>query len=319
MQLTGHVGPTIWTGRTRVPDRPAPRRRRYWLRVALCVFATGVAAAEPGSRYPDQPANTMQTGTASSDGFAIYYEIEGTGPPMVLVHGWGSDTGHGWRDTGWIEVLAPHRTVVSIDVRGHGRSSKPYDGAAYTYAAMSRDVIAVMDSLEIERADYLGYSMGAFMGAWLAGHHGDRFASMVLGGIGDETEASAAASDTIARALREPDPRAISDPLGQAYRAYAQANPLNDLEALAVSALVMWPDGQPRRLGGEGLARVDFPVLIVNGELDHPYVDSADLLAAAIPGARQVTLPGADHLTAITDPGFKAVVVAHLAGPGAGS
>ncbi len=285
--------------------------------MSAAMSATAAGAALAADRALNE--RLVQTGTASSDGFDIYYEIEGAGPPMLLVHGWGSDTGHGWRDSGWIEALAAHRTVVSLDVRGHGRSSKPHDPAAYTYAAMSRDVIAVMDHLDIRRADYLGYSMGAFMGAWLAGHHGDRFSAMVLGGIGDETEASAAASIAIARALRAPDARDIDDPLGRAYRAYADSNPHNDLEALAVSALVMWPDGQPRRLGGRGLADVDFPVLIVNGENDHPYVDSADRLAAAIPGARHLTLTGADHVTAVSHPEFKAIVVASLAGRAPGS
>jgi pimeloyl-ACP methyl ester carboxylesterase len=257
----------------------------------------------------------VQTGIARSDGNDIHFEVEGQGPPMVLVHGWGSDTEHGWRDTGWIDVLQPHRTLISIDVRGHGRSSKPHEPSAYTYAAMSRDVIAVLDHLDVDEADYLGYSMGAFMGAWLAGHKSDRFSSMILGGIGNETDQSAAVAQLIARALREPNAADVSDALGRAYRAYAQANPNNDLEALAVSALVMWPDGYPLRLGGKGLAEVDIPVLIVNGEFDHPYVDSADHLAEAIPGARHARIAGSDHLTAVTHPEFKALVEAFLLDP----
>jgi pimeloyl-ACP methyl ester carboxylesterase len=108
--------------------------------------------------------------------------------------------------------------------------------------------------------------------------------------------------------LRAPDPSRITDPLGVGYRMYAAADPDNDLEALAISALQMWPEGYPLKLGGEGLGRVRIPVLIVNGSEDHPYVDSDELLADAIPGAQLVTLPGADHLGAVMHPGFKDAV-----------
>jgi pimeloyl-ACP methyl ester carboxylesterase len=256
--------------------------------------------------------NELRGKFVDSDDIPIYYERFGTGTPMVLVHGWGSDTKGGWVDTGWIEALKNHRSLISIDVRGHGKSGKPHKAEVYSYAAMSRDVLAVMDDLEIEKADYIGYSMGAFMGAWLLGHHSERFTSMILGGIGDETEESAKACVAIAEALRAPDAASISTVLGRAYRAYAEANPNNDLESLAYSALQMWPEGYPLILGGGGLSEADIPVLIVNGENDHPYVDSADAFAEAIPHARHVKIPDADHLSAVPDPRFKKIVVDFL-------
>ena len=66
---------------------------------------------------------------------------------------------------------------------------------------------------------------------------------MVLGGIGDETEESAAVCHLIAASLRADDPSEIADPVGRAYRRYVDADPTNDREALAVAALQMWPDG----------------------------------------------------------------------------
>ncbi len=173
-------------------------------------------------------------------------------------------------------------------------------------------MLAVLDTLDIQTCDFMGYSMGAFIGAWLLGQHSDRFTSMILGGIGDETEASAAAGLAIAAALRAPSITDVSDPTGKAVRGFVDANPTSDLEALAFSAEAMWPDGYPLKLIGDNPARAHLPVLIVNGSEDHPYVDSADRMVSALPNAEHVQLPGADHLSAVTDPRFKTLVVDFL-------
>ena len=244
----------------------------------------------------------------------IHYETFGAGRPIVLVHGWGTDLRHNWVETGWVDALRPIRRVVALDCRGHGRSEKPREQAAYGYRAMSRDVLRVMDTLGITTADFIGYSMGAFMGACLLGDDPKRFTSMVLGGIGDETPKSSAACVAIAAGLRASDPDAITDPLGRAARAYAESNPDNDLEVLALSALQMWPEGYPRTLAGPGLAAIDVPVLVVNGEDDQPYVRSDERLVAAIPGARLVRIAGANHASAVADPRFRNAVLEFLSG-----
>ncbi len=242
----------------------------------------------------------------------IHYEVLGEGHPLVLVHGWGADSRRNWVDLGWVEVLAPVRRLILMDSRGHGRSEPAASVSDYGYAAMGDDVLQVLDELRIDRADLFGYSMGAFIGVALLGHHADRFSSMVLGGIGDETEESAARCELIAASLRAEDAAAIDDPVGRAYRRYVDADPSNDREALAMAALGMWPDGYPLALGGEGLADVDIPVLLVDGADDHPYVDTVERLAAAIPGAELEVVAGTDHHTIVGDPRFKARVVQFL-------
>ena len=247
-----------------------------------------------------------------SDGLTIHYQYWGEGHPLLLVHGWGSDTTGNWVDTGWVEALAPHRRVIGLDCRGHGKSSKPHDQERYSYRAMSNDVIALMNHLDIESADYFGYSMGAFMGASLLGTHAGRFSGFVLGGIGNETDESAGMCTTIAAALRAHSIDDIAGPVGRAYRRFVSANPDNDLEALALSALQMWPEGYPLTLGGTSINRASRPVLIVNGSHDLPYVASSDALAAAIPCTSAREIPCADHLSAVTHPDFKRIVLAFL-------
>ena len=242
----------------------------------------------------------------------IHHEVHGSGDPVVLVHGWGTDARRNWVDTGWVDALAPSRRVVLLDVRGHGRSEKPRAAGSYRYRAMSEDVLQVMDELGLATVDYVGYSMGSFMGVALLGSHPHRFRSMVLGGIGEETSESAAVCVVVAAALRASDVAEIRDPVGRAYRAYVDALPGNDREALARSALEMWPDGHPLVLGGPALAEVDVPVLIVNGADDHPYVDTAPRLARALRRAELRTLPGADHVTAVSHPELLASAIDFL-------
>jgi pimeloyl-ACP methyl ester carboxylesterase len=269
---------------------------------------------EETSAKPSAPI-AQPTGFVDSDGFKIYYETFGTGDPIVLVHGWGSSLNGNWVRTGWVETLKATRRVVALDVRGHGESDKPRDQAVYGYARMSRDVLRVMDHLGIAKADFLGYSMGSFMGASLLGHARERFTSMILGGIGDETDDSLAVLPKIVAGLRAKDPTRITDPVGLAYRAFADSDPRNDLEALALSALQMWPEGFPLQLGGPGLADVNVPILIVDGANDHPYVDTVHKMVDAIPGVRLAVIPDRDHLGVVSDPRFKEHVLAFLGDP----
>ena len=167
--------------------------RRQSLRLALAAgvgVVGGCGVATRNKLDPRPPAEPK--GFVESDGLKIYYESEGEGRAIVVVHGWGSSLQGNWVDTGWVEALRPMRRVVALDVRGHGASDKPRDQAVYSYAKMSHDVLAVMDHLGLETADYLGYSMGACMGASLLGQAPARFGKMILGGIGDETDESLA-------------------------------------------------------------------------------------------------------------------------------
>lgn len=265
-----------------------------------------------------EPARTTVAPHDGASGFArsgdlrIHYEVHGEGAPLILVHGWSGSIALNWQLPGWIDALRSEGQVIAIDIRGHGDSDKPHDPEAYGYAAMSEDVIAVMDHLGIARADFVGYSLGAFVGAYLLGHELDRLTSAVLMGIGDEDEESLAMAPRIAAALRAASPTEIQDPEAAAYRAIVDLDPRNDREALAVAALAMWPEGFPIELGGAGLADVDIPVLILNGSEDIPYARTDDALAAAIPGSRLVEIPGADHLGVVTDVRFRDEVLSFL-------
>lgn len=285
-------------------------RRLFALLLGL-VVSTGCG---DGS-MPPTTASIEADGFFESDGLQIHYRSFGRneGVPLILVHGWGVGLEFNWVVPGWVDFLQEDRHVIAIDVRGHGDSDKPHRQELYSYRTMARDVLNLMDHFGIERADLMGYSLGSFSGTYLLGHHTERFRSMILGGIGDETDASIATAPVIAAALRAERAEDVTDPIGRGWRDFVDLDPRNDREALALAALQMWPEGFPRDLGGPGLGRVNIPVLIVNGTEDVPYVETDQDLAAAIPGARLVTLPGQDHLGAVFDPSFKEAVQSFLA------
>ncbi len=245
-----------------------------------------------------------------SDGIPIYYEVFGTGEPILLLHGWSSSILYNWNYTGWINKLLPHRKVIAVDIRGHGNSGKPHIKEVYSYKLMARDALKVMDHLKIQKADFLGYSLGAQCGAYLLGHYTGRFNALALLGIGDETDESLAELPAIVQALRADLYRQIL-PEGLFWRMAADLDPRNDREALALAALQMRPEGYPALLGGPGLARVDIPVVLINGSNDY-YSGTVQNLASVIPGAQVVEIPNADHMSIAYDQRFKRKVIEFL-------
>lgn len=262
------------------------------------------SAASGRSGGPSGSA-AVASGFADAGDLRIFYEVWGAGEPVVLVHGWSLSVQTGWGDTGWIDELASDHQVVALDVRGHGNSDKPHDQGLYSYALMAGDVLAVMNTLGVDEADYVGYSLGGFVGAHLLGHHPERFRSAVLMGTGDEPPDTASSAGRVADALRAPDPATLDDDVAF-WRAAAQMDPRNDLEALALCALETFPVRFPAEVGGANLGEFDRPVLVVNGELDHLDAMAEHGLVATIPGATYAEVAGADHLGVLFDPQFKA-------------
>lgn len=131
------------------------------------------------------------------DGIGIEYAVFGVGPPMVLVHGFGSNLRQNWVDTGWTGTLPPLRQVIAIDLRGHGRSDRPGEAAAFSGEAMCGDVIAVLDSLAVQRADVFGYSLGGGIALRLLAMYPERFDRAIIGGIGERNDERLQALDGI--------------------------------------------------------------------------------------------------------------------------
>lgn len=246
-----------------------------------------------------------------SDGVEIAYQVEGGGPPIVLVHGFAASISMNWKVTGWLKALTgAGRRIVALDCRGHGRSGKPHDPDAYGGDRMPADVIRLMDHLDLERADLMGYSMGGLISTYLLAHHPERFSSVVLAGIGSGAISRQRFDPgKVADALTASESGSIDNEVGRAFRTFAEQAG-NDLVAL--SAIM-----RSRRalVTPEELARVEKPVLVVVGEKDDLVGDPRPL-ADAIPGSRLVLIPDRDHLTAVPDRRYKQAVLGFLSESG---
>jgi pimeloyl-ACP methyl ester carboxylesterase len=243
----------------------------------------------------EHPATASFT---ASDGTEIVYDTWGggrPGVPIVLHHGFAASAEANWTGPGVTgKLLALGRPIVALDARGHGRSDKPHDPAAYAGGAMVGDVRTLIDHLGIASIDLVGYSMGAHVSLGVATEE-NRLRSVVLGGIGGATVTGAPFDRSeVADGLVAEDPRTITDVRARGFRRFADSTNA-DRHALAA---VMRAD----RLPPTGLDRITVPCLVVVGREDDLAADVQGLVDA-VPRATLVTVPG-DHLGAVGEPAF---------------
>jgi pimeloyl-ACP methyl ester carboxylesterase len=236
----------------------------------------------------------------------IAYLDSGEGEPIVLVHGFASTKEVNWVHPGWVGTLTrAGRRVIALDDRGHGQSAKLYDPAAYDTTLMADDVRALLDYLAIEKADVMGYSMGARITAFLARAHPKRVRCAILGGLGLRLVDGVGLPDSIAAALEAPSLDAVQDPTGRMFRAFAEQTK-SDLTALAACIR-----GSRQVMTRDDAARIGVPMLIAVGTKDQ-IAGSPHDLAALIPGAQAFDIPGRDHMLAVGDRVFKERVLVFL-------
>lgn len=245
----------------------------------------------------------------SSDGVEIAYLDEGSGVPVLLIHGFASNVATNWIDTGWVNTLTDGGyRVIAYDNRGHGHSAKLYDLEAYGAPIMAEDARRLLDHLGIESAHVIGYSMGARIAAFLAIAHPRRVKSLVFGGLGVNMVRGVAGTGPVAHALEAASIDDVTNATARTFRTFAEQTK-SDLKALAACIR-----SSRAPITAEALATLSCPVLVVVGERD-VIGGSPQGLAALIPGARAVALPGRDHMKAVGDRGFKQAVLDFLAEP----
>lgn len=228
------------------------------------------------------------------------------GEPVLLIHGFASTHAVNWVFPQWVKTLTEAgRRVIAFDNRGHGRSQKFYDPAAYALPEMAGDALLLLDHLEIERADVMGYSLGGRIAVFLAKAHGSRVRSMILGGVGHNLAGRPALSFSVAAAMEAPSLADVTGPKERMFRSFAEAT-RSDLKALAACAR-----GARGILTGAELAQIDLPVLIAAGTKDEIAGDPHEL-AVMFPQARVAEIPGRDHNRAVGDKVYKESVLDFL-------
>lgn len=239
----------------------------------------------------------------SSNDIRIHYTDEGEGTPVVLLHGFAVNADLNWRIPDVTERLADQFRVISMDLRGHGLSSKPHDPDKYGIE-MVEDVIRLLDHLKIDKAWVAGYSLGGFIALKLAVLHPDRLFGVAPCGAGWEQPKQGrflAALDRFADKLEKDEsigPLAAEiDPErpkpGFIHRLWVNlmTGYFNDKQAL-IAMIRAIPE---LAITKEELSGVSIPVLAVVGENDLLSV-GAKAMEGVLPDLRLVVVPRADHM-----------------------
>lgn len=226
--------------------------------------------------------------------------------PVVLVHGWGGSYAATWRSSGFADLLEDAgRTVIGVDLLGHGSAPKPHEPDAYADLTTR-----ILESAPETPCDYVGFSLGAITLVQMAIDHPERFHRLVLAGIGRNVleDDGATGHLAIVQALegglnkdgdldRDNDPE--QNPMNNIARLFVQYadQPGNDRQALTA---IMKRSRKP--FTPEQLARITCPVLIVIGDQD--FAGPGEPLAELLPHAQLVTLRRVDHFATTENFGF---------------
>jgi len=233
---------------------------------------------------------------ADINGLKMYYEIHGTGDPVVLLHGAMSAIPTSFGPL--VDALARTRQVIAVEQQGHGRTADI--DREITPAALAGDVAALLDHLGVDRAHVLGHSMGAAVALELAVGHPSRVRSTV-------PISAAVRPDGMHEDLTDPSRHATSTRMPSAQdfadmqEAYQRLSPHPEhfnqfLATLSASNadLKGWSDEQ--------LAGITAPTLLVMGDHDFVTIEHGALMKQLIPGSHLAVLPNTTHMAATRRP-----------------
>ena len=276
--------------------------RGFWLASLVALVTWPALANERWETLPPTPAPiaTDRGGQVQVNGISIHYAISGHGSPVIFLHGGLANIDY-WGNQ--VPAVAAHHTVILMDSRGHGRSTR--DVRPYGYDLMADDVIALMDALKIPKADIVGWSDGGILGLDLAMRHKDRIgkvfafaANTVTSGVKDGVEKNPTFAAYIERAGRE-------------YRTLS-ATP-DDYDGFVEQISRMWAE-QPNWSDAQ-LRDIDTPVLVVDGDHDEAIKrEHTETIAATIPHAGLLILPNVSHFAFLQDPEQFNFAILHFLG-----
>lgn len=265
------------------------------------------------------PAHAAEEAYFDSAGVRIRYLEEGQGTPVILFHGYTTNSERQWVQTGVFAALAAQYRTIAMDARGHGGSGKPHDRAQYG-PEMGRDIIRLMDHLGIRRAHIVGYSMGAHIVAQLLTQHPERFLTATLGGASgrrnwseeDQRRVDIESAEMDEGMLRSQfirlRPRDLPPPTEEEIRADS-ARRLAGQDPRALAAVRR---SNPDQVVTEAqMAAVTVPTLGIVGTND-PYLREFEALKRVMPQLELVTIPGASHGSAPGTPQFRDALLAFL-------
>ena len=232
------------------------------------------------------------------NGVKIHYEVHGSGPALLLTHGY-SSTSEMWR--GQIAALSQHHKLVLWDMRGHGQSDYPEDPAAYSEALTVGDMAALLDEVGAASAIVGGLSLGGYMSLAFYHVHPGRVRALLIidTGPGFKKDDARDAWNKRAHDTGDRFEREGLEVLKGASRERSSVSH-RDASGLARAARGMLTQRDARVI--ESLPDINVPSQVVVGADDTPFLAASDYMAAKIPGAKKVVIPAAGHAVNIDQP-----------------
>src|ERR1700682_836306 len=231
-------------------------------------------------------------------GVKIYYDVYGNGPVLLLTHGY-SSTSAMWQ--GQIEALSKNHKLVLWDMRGHGQSDYPDDPKAYSEALTVADMAALLDEVRADSAIVGGLSLGGYMSLAFYRSHPRRVGALLIIDTGPGFKRDDAREAWNKRAHETGD-RFEREGLAVLKSASRERSTVSHRDAwgLARAARGMLTQRDARVI--ESLPNIKVPSLVVVGADDAPFLAASDYMAAKIPKAKKVVIPGAGHAVNIDQP-----------------
>jgi pimeloyl-ACP methyl ester carboxylesterase len=259
-------------------EGPAVRTRLPMV-MALMVAAVCFAACQPPE--PSVASAGPVSGMAPVNDVELYYEIHGEGTPLLLLHGGLGNSSH-WENQ--LPVLSEHYKVITVDSRGHGRSTMTEQ--QISYALMASDIVALMDHLDVKRAQIIGWSDGGNIGLYLAINHPQRLIKVIASGA--NYNPSGVRSDV-------GENQKFISYIGDAMADYQTLSPEpTNWDAFLGNIGQMWAS-EPN-FTVEQLGSVAVPILLLDGESDEAiYTEHSREMASLIPTATLTFVPGTGH------------------------
>ncbi|HTO58001.1 MAG TPA: alpha/beta fold hydrolase [Pseudomonadales bacterium] len=243
------------------------------------------------------------------DGVRIYYEVHGSGPAILLSHGY-SATSAMW--AGQVGPLSKKHTLILWDMRGHGNSDSPANPAEYSEALTTADMAALLDTVGAPTAAIGGLSLGGYMSLSFNVAYPQRVDALMLfdTGPGYRSDNGRAGWNKIAaQRAKELETKGLAA-LGASGEVAVSRHRSAQGLAYAARGMLAQTDGRVM----ESLPNIGVPTLVLVGSLDEPFLAATDYMAGKIPGASRVVIDGAGHASNIDKPReFNAAVEDFLA------
>ena len=254
-----------------------------------------------------------ETGFAEVNGTKLYYEIAGTGEPLVLIHGWSFDS-RCWESQ--FNIFAEKHRVLRYDLRGFGRSDLPDDGEEYSHTA---DLVALLNQLNIEKANILGHSYGGRIAFDFVFNYPERIISLILPDAAmDVTNLSTTPNEDVWAWINDTWRAGREEGIEEAKKIWINGSPLKPAMSNPQSAPLVrrmiedysgwhWMNDDPH-IGFVGyplehLREIKVPTLILVGELNPSiYHEWADAQNKNILNSKMEIIPDAGHALNIENP-----------------